>query len=369
MSKHLVVYFVGCVVFGYAIFSLVRIMQSLAPDFSVFYDASQGLLSGKNIYTLPMYTGLGYPPFSLLPFLPFTRFSYPAAQAFWIGLSFIFFLSDIYLSLSLVETRVRFREWCLVFIFGFLAFPVKFTLGMGQGNFLALLLLLLSLWGWQKKQTWLSGLSYGLLLIVKPHFILLVPVYFLSGQWFATAISFSVIFLSAMTTGLLFGWGQYVFYFNKTVPPLLVFSGRTIYYNQSLGSFLGRLFPLPLAAELTQWASIILSVGALWFIWRKRLGLLEAIIVSLPIFLLVEPLSWQHHYVFLLPVFVWLAVKVKQNIRLLIVLGICYFLVALNIRNPELWRPLALSALILSHVCIGNMLIIGLTIRQLGRRV
>ncbi|MCX6794215.1 MAG: glycosyltransferase family 87 protein [Candidatus Gottesmanbacteria bacterium] len=178
MSKRFIVVGLACFVFLYAVFSLYRIGTTFAPDFSVFYDSAQALFFHQNPYALTStYTGLGYPPFTLLAFMPFTVLPYQTAQVLWIFISFLLFLASIYVSLLLIRKRVWFREWCFVFVFAFFAFPTKFTLGMGQINFAALTLLLVSLWAQQHKRHVLSGIALGVLLMIKPHFVLFIPVY------------------------------------------------------------------------------------------------------------------------------------------------------------------------------------------------
>jgi len=303
-----------------------------------------------------MYTGLGYPPFTLLPFLPFTFLPYKTAQIIWVTLSFILFLVSIYLSLKLFGKKVSGVTFSLAFSFAFLAFPTKFTFGMGQVNFAALSLLLAAIYFFQNKKTAISGIAWGVLFIVKPHFLLLLPLLLLVGAWESAGISILVLGLSVAVTGFLFGWSQYVYYFHVTAPALLVFSGRGIYYNQSLGSFFARMLPLSLAADLTFWFSLLIVICGLWFIWRRGIKLAESIMVFIPVFLLVEPLSWQHHYVFLLPVFVWLVLKIRKNRLLLALTAVSFLLIALNFAHPPV--------VLLSHVFLGNVLLLSLVTHE-----
>jgi len=61
-----------CGVVGYVCYSLFRIITTFAPDFSVYYGATQELLSGSDPYRSPqLFTGFGYPPFTAVAYLPF----------------------------------------------------------------------------------------------------------------------------------------------------------------------------------------------------------------------------------------------------------------------------------------------------------
>lgn len=332
-----------CLVLFYALFSIIRIGTSLAPDFSVFYDASRGLIAGKNIYALPMYTGLGYPPFSLLPYIPLTIFPYQTAQWIWIIASFLFLFLSIYLSLSLFKKNARLIDFITVFILSFLSFPVKFTLGMGQVNFLALVLLLLAM-------RYKSGFLLGLLCIIKPHFLLFLPLFGVRTILIAAV----TLAAGALLTGLAFGWNQYLSYIHS-LSQLLVFSGREIYYNQGLGAFLSRLLHNGLAGDLTLWISLLLIAVYAWVVYQNKISGFRAILLCIPVFLLVEPLSWQHHYVFLLPVYVWLATKIKKPVTWTLFV-ISYILVSINFRNPPGW--------IMSHVFFGNILLLSLVVHE-----
>ncbi len=367
MNKRLIGYCFALLVLVHALFSLSHIASTYLPDFSVFYTAAKGLIDHKNIYTLSMYTGLGYPPFALLPFLPLTFLSYPLASGLWSLGSFGLFLLCSYLSLRLVKKHVSLLDFSLVSSVTFLAFPSKFTLGMGQVNFLALTFLLMSLWFWQQKKYGWGGMFLGMVLVVKPHFLFFLPVYLIAGQWMVMMISLGVVAVGVLVTGMLFGWQQYVYYFNVVVPPLAAFSGRDIYYNQSLGSLFTRLVPLRLASDLTLWGSTLLVIVALWFIWWKGVKLFEAILVFIPVFLMVEPLSWQHHYVFLLPVYVWAWWKTDKKYLLVI----SYLLVAANIRSPASFLAFPFSPVLLSHVFVGNALLLIIVVSWLykGKKI
>ncbi len=357
-----IVYCFALLVFVHALISLSKISTTLAPDFSVFYEAARGLITQKNIYTLPMYTGFGYPPFTLLPFIPLLIFPYKVAQVIWVVLSFTLFLYAISLSGQVIGKKATLLAYCLIFSFAFLAFPTKFTLGMGQVNIVALTFFLGSILANQKKLTVKSGILLGLTLIIKPHLFLFMPIYLLAKKWKQVGIASLIVLLGVCITGVFFGWGLYEFYFRVTVPPLMAFAGRELYYNQSLGSFFSRLLPISTAALFTSAISLILVITAYWVMWKRKMSLATSVLFFTPIFLLVEPLSWQHHYVFLLPVFVYLFDRHKKDSVRLGILVISFLLIAANIKYPEIVTGFPLSELLRSHVFIGNVLLLGLSL-------
>ena len=85
----------------------------------------------------------------------------------------------------------------------------------------------------------------------------------LAGEWLVAVTAGIILGASILITGLLFGWDQYMYYFLVTVPALLSFSGREVYYNQGLGSFFARILSQTMASEVTFWASALLVIVGL----------------------------------------------------------------------------------------------------------
>lgn len=314
----------------YACFSWYRIVTTTAPDFSVYYGAAKLLVEGKALSgNTGLYTGFGYPPTTLLLFIPFLLFPYQLAQGLWVTLSFLLVPIVGYLSLKVIKhyTLDSVILWSCVF---FWSFPTKWTLGMGQVNLVSLIFLLLGILCLQQKKKTFSVLFFTLLLVSKPHFGIFLPFLFLLGYWQESVTSLVSYVGLSMSIGVLFGFDYFVSYIQKEVPPLLVFSGREIYYNQSLGGFFSRHFFVGIAKLLTQLTSLSL-LGGLVFIRRKNI--VDFLCLFLPIFLLIEPLGWQHHFVFILPVYLWLWYK-RTNRGLLI---LSYLLISLNFPHPEFY--------------------------------
>ena len=359
MGKRLAIYVLAGAVSFWAVYSLYRIITTFAPDFSVYYESGRSLMQTNQVYGISnLYTGLGYPPNILLLFLPFALLPYGIAQAIWILVSFALFLACIVLTLRLVFGRVHIQTVAFVFSLSFLSFPTKFTLGMGQINFLALWLLLVGISLINSTKQTAAGFVIGLLYIVKPHLLLFLPVLFLVRQWKAGWIAAGTFTASVVMFGVLFGWEHFAIYAREVVPQLLVYQGREIYYNQGIGAGFARIFPLEFATVATGVFSIGLLGYGYWLLWWRRLSVFAATVLFLPIFLLVEPLSWQHHYVFLLPVFVYLARVIRGQWELGI-LAVSYVLISINFPLPA-----AIPVIIRSHVLAGNLMLFGLVLRR-----
>ena len=142
---------------------LNKIITTTAPDFSVLWFAARDFLVGKNFYlNQVIFTGVGYPPNTLLFYLPFIHFSYQTAQAIFIFLSFASIIISVYLSIKIALAKVPLLIYLPALLLTFLAFPTKFTLGMGQNNSIALLLLLVSYFLYKKNKTAASGIFLGM---------------------------------------------------------------------------------------------------------------------------------------------------------------------------------------------------------------
>lgn len=334
----------------HAVLSLMRIIGTSAPDFSVLYQSAINLRLGASIYQdASLYTGLGYPAVSLLPFLPFTFLPYFWAQALWILGSFAAFCGVGYLSLRMAG-RYTFRTWCTVMTLGFLAFPTKFTFGMGQANYYALYFLLLGISTFS-----LSGFVriavLILALLLKPHFLFVYGGLLLTYLRPQVVKSLVVAILAIGLLGYITGWSNEVVYLHHTVPQLMRFDGRELYYNQGIQAGIARLMGnmgKPWAMVISVFIAII-SYASIWV--RKNASPSYVLALLLPMQVLIEPLAWQHHLIFLLPTFVLL----WPSSRVLFLLG--YVLVAWNIKNPVYWQGSPVEQIIMSHALAGLALI------------
>lgn len=357
---------VNLLVLGFAAVSLAKIITTQAPDFSVFYQSAVNLNHGVNVYRDPsLFTGLGYPVTSLIPFIPLVYLPYRLAQGIWVFGSFLAFLGSLVLALKLVG-KLTWKTILITFPLGFLSFPTRFTLGLGQVNFYALLFLLLSIY-WLRRKPWRALTSLVIALIIKPHFFLLLPAYFLAGKWktaVAAALSYALITLA---TGVGFGWFQITSYVREALPPLLAFGGREIYYNQGLAGFWSRLLGSPESAWLTLVSASGLFLFTFLVLWRRKTTLTISLAMFLLVLLLIEPLAWQHHFVFLLPVFIWLWRKSTGTITRLWTLA-SFALISFNIKDPLIWSKTWFGPLILSHVFIGTVIVYILYLSLLFRQ-
>lgn len=342
--KKLIIFLFFLISFFQLLYSLFKIYQQglFLPDFALFYQEGLDLRQGINPYTR-VTKPCSYPPtalmlFHLLPFLPFAW-----SQVIWT------LLSILALILSAILLSRNFRQALLFLAFSFLAFPVKYNLGMGQINLLLLLFITLNFYFWQKRKDFLSGLFLSLSLMLKLTPVLLVLFFLLRKKFRLVLSSFLFSFFGLGLSFLLLGKELFSSYFLKALPDYLNIIENNFYYNQSLLGSLGRLFE---SSRITLVVFLFLS-GVFLFLsfWKSSKDNKVAWSSVLTANILLSGFSWQHHLVILLPAMVITAQKLVKKRRKWpwwSFLGIIYFLIAYNIKNPfplmgSLWGNFLLS--------------------------
>ena len=353
--------------------SIYKIVRSDAPDFGVLWSASRDLLASKNLYINKLlYTGVGYPPNTLLFYLPFTIVSYHIAQEIFIFLTVASLIISTYLSLALVSKKVSSNTFLLITAMVFLSFPTKYTLGMGQNNAISLLLILLSLYFFVNKKESVSGVFLGLSIALKTIFGFFIFYYFLKFKWRLLAISLFVIAISVLLVTAISHTqiNLYEYYITEVIPPLLNFEGREIYYNQGIVGFVSRLVDdLTSRKSINGILSLILVSPVLFFNYLKKEKILlgfSAFIISL---LLIDTLSWQHHFIWLIFPFVVLgseSIKSRKYGLLLLILT-SYLLVGWNFKNPLLYLQFP-KVLLLSNTFYGTILLLFINLYFLAKQ-
>lgn len=333
----LTVAFVFVLTAAYILRSLYRIIATSAPDFTVFWLTARDLPTGRNPYLNPeIFTGMSYPPNTLLYYLPLTILPYMAAQAIFVLVASASVLGAIFLSIKISFRRVPWFYFLLAFSLTFLSFPTKFTLGMGQNNTLALLSLLGSFYLYkQKKERW-AGILLGATIAFKTIFAFFLLFFFLKKQWKILCYSALAILFTILATILISNINLYGFWFNKIAFPLIGVAGREIYYNQGLAGFVSRIIE---NLEFRKWLLAFISiclVTAVSILTRKKKDLNLQFSLFIITLLLVDTLSWQHHFVWLIFPFILLASFAAKLNKLWFwgLLGLAYLLVGWNFKNP-----------------------------------
>lgn len=336
--------------------SVYKIVTTSAPDFSVFYQSTYDLNRGINPYLESnLFTAFGYPVVTTLFFTPFILLPYQIAQGIFVILSAFSVLAIVYLSLLLINRKVDWRQFLFFSALAYLYFPTKFTLGMGQSSLLAYLLLLISYYFYRRKVKITSGIFLGITVLVKPILGFIFLFFILKKEWKIITTALFLIFLLTLLSIILYGFDKYYIYLTHVLPPLLRPVGREIYYNQGLMGFISRLTSNLTVRSITTLISSLLLIGLI--IKHKTSSNLQFALL-LTTLTLIDTLSWQHHFVFLIFPFIVAVnlIRGRGDKKGLFFLLLAYFLVSGNIKDPQIFSAFPIN-LILSHTFFGALIL------------
>lgn len=344
--------------FGWAFFSIYRIVTTIAPDFSVLWLIAKDFYKTPNPYLNPnIYTPSGYPPFTYFFYIPLTILPITAAQIAFTLLSFVSILGSVYLSLKIVFKKFNLYLFLLVSSLTLVSFPTKFTLGMGQVNTIVLFLLLYSFFLYSKNKPITTGVLFGIAIILKPVFGFFLLFFILKNEWKVIFYSLVTVFTGLLGSLIYYGSTLWFYWIKDIVGPLMNFGGREVYYNQGFLGFVSRLTTNISVRKFSEWSSSLFLIPVFLYSIKQRNDVLtlSGIIVSL---LLIDSLSWQHHFIWLIFPFVAItscAIKFKK-LWFWTLTGVSYFLISWNFKNPSAFYAFPKS-LILSNTFYGTIIL------------
>ncbi|MEJ4092594.1 glycosyltransferase family 87 protein [Corynebacterium accolens] len=300
-------------------------------DMVVYREGVKAFLEHRSVYSEPMLVGdiqlpFIYPPFGALAMVPLTAFGaidHNLAGNIMVILSDLLVLISLYLVFKAVFKQAEFLlpvttlTWAVVLHFE----PVDLNNNYAQVNIVVMALVILDL---VPRQRFLpQGILIGVAAAIKITPLAMLLYFLVRREWkqIATAL------LSAVAATLLaaaFRWEAFVEFFSSTL--LDMGSGRdfgvgTDYQsNSSIKGAIQRIYPSTESMEANgltiglAWsaASLIVIIVTAWLI--KRLCaeqlLVDAQLVTALTVLLISPVSWSHHWVWLtliIPVFAYRA--------------------------------------------------------------
>ncbi|MFC4124495.1 glycosyltransferase 87 family protein [Nocardia rhizosphaerae] len=290
-------------------------------DLQVYRNGARVWLDGGDLYgPMPPVYGLGlpftYPPLAAAFFVPLALMPLPVAEIV-VLLSSLLSLG-IVLWLVLVRVRPQLdRISVLTLVIAALGLaqflePVRQTFNFGQINLILMAVIALDVL--VRKPVWPRGMLIGIAVSIK-----LIPaaylLYFLLRRDWKAAGTMVASAAGAIGIGFLLFPNDSVEYWFHTI----VDTGRigTPYFagNQSIK---GTLFRLGLDESVATglWLALSALTVALAAVWMYRLlgagHRVQALLVNAAAVLLVSPVSWSHHWVWVAPA---LVVAVDQAVR------------------------------------------------------
>ena len=293
-----------------AITSTVPSFSTIAPfDLEVYRAAGYSLLHGISLYgdSFPHNLPFTYPPFAAWPFVLLTPLPWGLTAWLWNFATLALLAWVIVVSFDRVLPS---RPWLralavsgLLIAFG-LTSPMVDHLGFGQINVLLMAMCLADLLGIRPK--WLpAGVLIGLAAAVK-----LVPglfiVYLLVTRRFRAALVASVTAAAATLAALVVSPSDSRLYFTDLLWHLdarVGLNNNATIGNQSLQGTLLRLLPGDDVRPVWLLLSVLALIVGMWAARRAYVvrGELAGAAVTGLVAVLISPVSWPHHLVWLVP--------------------------------------------------------------------
>ena len=302
-----------------AIYSLWYSANEPEMDFQVYRSGGRHIfesgLYSSQIEVLGRHLVFTYPPVAALLFWPISHLSVFTGQILWNAINLVALLALIALSVAAARSRRPApSDWraalLLLTPFALLLYPVRSDLALGQINLLLVLMILADLTtglSW-RSHSFPHGVLVGLAAAVKLTPLVFIPYLVLSRQWRA-ARNATLTFVLA--TGALFvvsphaSWS----YFTEDALDVKRVGDSLTVGNQALHAAIIRahLSPAPMLFGLIE--AVVLCGGvAIAAVAYRRSSRLLAVLVCAATGLMLSPISWLHHYVWIVPAVLWLAV-------------------------------------------------------------
>ena len=247
-----------------------------------------------------------YPPFAALVFYPLTKLPFGVVALGWqLGIiAGLYGVVVISLRMIGVRNATTAMLWTAV---GIWTEPLRSTFDYGQIN---VVLVLAALWAAISTRWWVSGLLVGLAAGIK-----LTPaiagVYLAGMRRWGAALFAAVVFAATVALAVALIGQQARYYFTDLLGDASRIGPIGTSFNQSWRGGISRILghdagygPLVLAGiALTATLAVLAWRGLSDARGRDRLGSL--LVVEL-FGLLISPISWTHHWIWLLPLMIWL---------------------------------------------------------------
>jgi alpha-1,2-mannosyltransferase len=291
------------------------------------YEVDLGVylrLGGKYVFTSHLYSFVlpntrlpfTYPPFAALLFAPWQRafVSVGLVQAVWTMGNLAALIGVLVLSVRLVKPSLdRVATWRLALALSLPAVllnPVLITIGFGQVNLFVTFLVMWDLLSDRRigKRQMPLGVATGLAAAVKLTPLLFVPYLVMTRRW-RGAVTSVATFAACELVSFAVSPASSKAYWTKAIFQPGRAGDLTIVDNQNLWGVLDRFTHglLPDAVMLP--LLLLTAAGGLWLAAQahRRSSPLLGVLICAVTCLIVSPISWVHHMVWVVPAILWLA--------------------------------------------------------------
>jgi len=285
-----------------------------------------------------------YTPFAALVFALFgLNLGTWSLQYVWAVTNIVALEALIYLSIRIVVPTLQRKQvmrWSLLLLLPALALnPVFTTVGLGQINLVLCLLITWDLATDRKigSRTLPLGVATGIAAAIKLTPLIFVP-YLIITRRTRGALYAGITFIACEAIAFVVTpgdswiyWAKDVFNSNR--------AGALLYTSdQNLSSFLQRLHHGPVSAMFLVPAIVVIGVGGLALAaWaHRRSSVVLGLLVCATTGLIISPITWVHHMVWVVPAIIWLAAGADRPRRGRLLAG---FTTVLFVAAPIWWVP------------------------------
>jgi len=297
-------------------------------DLRLYYDAINYWTAGHDLFSYsqpdPVNVSLGftYPPVAALLMSPMALLSYPVVLV--ISLAAIIGSAAVFVYLVLRE-RIRLPKPLMFALagvataFAFTLEPFRQTLSFGQINIYLALLVLVDLLVLGRRGSKWTGVGIGLATAIKLTPGIFIVYLLIVGRWRAALTAIGTVVAANLISAMIAPSETWRYFTSLLWDSSRVgFLDTTL--NQSVNGLLARL-DAPLSPGRLPWLILagVLAVVGLWRARRAALGGDELAGLTLAglVGVLVSPVSWVHHIIWIFPAMVILAVRLVSSIRAL----------------------------------------------------
>ncbi|MFZ0667417.1 MAG: glycosyltransferase 87 family protein [Acidimicrobiales bacterium] len=285
-----------------------------------------------------------YTPFAALVFalLPLS-FGIWSLQREWAVVNIVALAALIYLSIRIVVPRLprnRVVAGALVLLLPALALnPVFNTIGLGQIN---LVLCVLVVWdlGTDRRigsRTLPLGIAIGLAAAVKLTPLIFVPYLIITGRA-RGALNAVITFIACESIAFLASPGDSWTYWTKDVFDSKRAGALLYSSDQNLSSALERFHHGPVSAFVLVPLLVVIGIGGLALAaWaHRKSSVMLGLLVCATTGLIISPITWVHHMVWVVPAIIWLAAGADRPRRGRLLAGLT---TVLFVAAPIWWVP------------------------------
>jgi hypothetical protein len=251
-------------------------------DFRVYWGAAQALLHGEAVYGVPHGLDSGvfkYSPMMAFFFAPLALLPYPLASAMHFGAIVTAFLCGA-LAIDRLLRSVLFggrpASFAPLFLTGLVVMVhLHRELHLGNINMILLALLVLAIERMLQGRSLLAGLLIGIAVLAKPHFVVLLPLLLLRGQWGVLGSALLTLASGILLPAVVLGWDGNMLLHLEWIEQMakhnasLIYTGGTSYEAvNTVYSILHRAFLAPLGVAQSSYAAyamlgvIVVAFGA-----------------------------------------------------------------------------------------------------------